>query len=688
MDLILELLCEEIPARMQLRALDELKLIIQNSLKKTNLNFSDVRGYVTSRRLAIIVEGLPKAQDNVKEERRGPKTDAPEKAIKGFLKSNNVTLEHCEKRKTEKGEFWFFVIEKKGLMTDEVLKHLLPEAIQSLQWPKSMRWGDGTFRWVRPLRRIMCVLNGKVLPIEVGEGIPCGNITSGHRFMGSSSIEVSSVADYEHKLKKNKVVIDVSLRKKLIVSQSRQLADAAGFVLKNDPKLLEEVSGLIEWPVPLLGKIDEEFMMLPDEVLITSMRTHQKYFSVLNKDGSLAPRFVMVSNIETKDHGIEIIKGNERVLKARLADAKFFWEQDKRHTLESRFNSLSQMMFHKNLGNLGQKVERVERLSTEIAKTIGTDPEMSARAAHLCKADLMTGMVAEFPSLQGTMGYYYALADGENIKVAQAIKEHYAPAGPEDACPTAPISVVISIADKMDTLVGFFGMDERPTGSRDPFGLRRASLGIIRLILQNNLNVRLSRLVEITRNQYIDDAAFSLEGFETVLLNFFVDRLKVYLRAQGVRHDLIEAVFQSGDDDLLRLVQKANALAMFIATDDGENLLTAYKRARNIVGIEEQKDGTNYGLGVVEQDKFVQTEEKLLWTALGEFDNIDLNDPDMSQFEEMLAKLANLRVPVDNFFDKVIVNCDDADLRRNRLLMLSTIGNCLDKLADFSCIER
>ena len=687
MDLLLELVCEEIPARMQPRALENLKTIIKDDLIESNLTFGNVRGHVTPRRLAISVEGLPKAQPDVKEERRGPRADAPEKAIDGFLKANGVTLSQCEKRNTGKGEFWFVVIEQSGLPTAGVIKKLLPESIDKLQWPKSMRWGEGSFRWVRPLRRVMCVLDGESLSIEVGEGITSSNTTSGHRFMGSGPFEVKSFAEYQKKLEINKVVLDAACRMNRIVSKSKELAEADGFTLKNDSGLLAEVAGLVEWPVPLLGKIDDDFMSLPDEVLITSMRTHQKYFSVLAEDGKLAPRFVVVANIETADGGVEILRGNERVLRARLADAKFFWDQDLKNTMESRVPSLSQMIFHEKLGSLYQKVERLKGLSKQIAQTINADPELSMRTAYLCKADLMTGMVGEFANLQGVMGYYYALADGEVAEVAQAIKEHYAPAGPDDSCPSAPVSVVISIADKIDTLVGFFGIDERPTGSRDPYGLRRCALGIIRLILDNKLNLELSSLVATSCNQYSDDSAFVLKNFESILADFFIDRLKVYLRTQGVRHDLIEAVFRSGDDNVLRLVQKAEALAEFIATDDGENLLTAYKRACNIVEIEEQKDKKEYGLEEVREDKFEQSEENLLWSALKEFDTFNLNDPDMSQFDSILKKLANLRVPIDTYFEKVKVNTDDTDLRENRLRMLSAIEICLNKVADFSCIE-
>tara|TARA_Y100001936_G_scaffold247882_1_gene294650 strand:+ start:5879 stop:7945 length:2067 start_codon:yes stop_codon:yes gene_type:complete len=687
MQLLLELFCEEIPARMQSRAADDLKNLISDCLKEASLSFEEARGFVTPRRLAVVVDGIPSAQPDVSEERRGPRTDAPDKAIQGFLKGNGVTLEECEKRDTGKGEFWFAVIDRKGQATPEVLVSILPEAIQKLSWQKSMRWGESSFRWVRPLQRIMCVLDGELLPLAIADDIPCGNVTSGHRFMGPEEFEVASFDEYEKTLQQKKVVLNAGTRRELIEEKAKTLAEAEGFVLKQDPALLAEVSGLVEWPVPLLGKIDSEFMTLPDEVLTTSMRSHQKYFSVVGKDENLAPRFVVVSNMEAADGGAAIVAGNERVLRARLADAKFFWDQDRKENLETRVPSLAQMMFHEKLGTLEQKVTRIEALASEIAEAVGADVEQTKRAAHLCKADLMTGMVGEFASLQGVMGRYYALEEGEAPEVALAIAEHYAPAGPDDICPSALVSIAVSMADKIDTLVGFFGIDERPTGSRDPYGLRRAALGIIRMSLENELNMRLSWMVDTARAQYDDDGVFVLENLEAALTEFFIDRLKVHLRSEGVRHDLVEAVSRSGDDNVLRLVQKANALAGFLGTDNGENLLTAYRRACNIVQIEGKKDGKQYGSGAVDVSKFEAAEERDLWQALNKVEKANPGEPDMSAFDEILAELANLRAPVDAFFDNVTVNADIADLRENRLRLLSEIEKCLNRVADFSCIE-
>lgn len=687
MQLLLELFCEEIPARMQKRAAEDLKAHIVDGLNEMSLSFKEAHGFVTPRRLAIVVDGIPQAQPDAMEERRGPRTDSPEKAVQGFLRGNDLSLDQCEKRNTEKGEFWFAVVDRKGRKTAEVLKKLLPDAIHKLHWQKSMRWGRESFRWVRPLQRVMCVLDGELLPFELGGGIQSCNITTGHRFLSAEPFEVGFFDDYEKTLQHNKVILNGAVRSALIEEQATALAEDDGFFLKRDAGLLAEVSGLVEWPVPLLGTIDTEFMGLPDEVLTTSMRSHQKYFSVVAADGKLAPRFVVVSNMEATDGGKVIVAGNERVLRARLSDAKFFWDLDRTQKLENRVSSLSQMIFHEKLGNLEQKVGRIEGLSASIAGVINADKEQTKRAAHLCKADLMTGMVGEFAGLQGVMGHYYALEEGETQGVALAIAEHYAPAGPDDICPTSAISIAVSLADKLDTLVGFFGINERPTGSRDPYGLRRAALGIIRMILENKLNVQLSWLVDKALQQYQIEDEFSLDNPKAGLIEFFIDRLKVYLRTKGIRYDLVEAVAGSGDDNVLRLVQKANSLAGFLSTENGVNLLSAYKRACNIVQIEEKRDGKKYGLEPVDGKKFEQIEEIELWKALARLEQSNLGNFDMSKFDETLSDLAKLRSPVDSFFERVTVNTDNADIRENRLRLLSEIETCLNKVANFSCID-
>ena len=674
MQLLLELFCEEIPARMQKRAADDLKNLITAGLKDASLSFEDAHGYVTPRRLAIVVDGIPEAQPDVSEERRGPRIDAPEKAIEGFLKGNGVTLDQCEKRDTGKDEFWFAVIDRKGRATADVLKTLLPESIHKLSWQKSMRWGEGSFRWVRPLQRVLCVLDGELLALEIAPGIPCGNVTTGHRFMGPEPFEVGFFDDYEKMLQHKKVILKVATRRKLIEEKATALAEADGFSLKRDPGLLAEVSGLVEWPVPLLGSIDAEFMALPDEVLTTSMRSHQKYFSVVAEDGKLAPRFVVVSNMEAEDGGAAIVAGNERVLRARLADAKFFWDQDRKKTLESRVPLLAQMMFHEKLGTLEEKVARIEALAVVLAPIVGADSEQAKRAAHLCKADLMTGMVGEFASLQGVMGRYYAVAEGERPDVAQAIAEHYAPAGPDDMCPSVSVSIAVSLADKIDTLIGFFGIDEKPTGSRDPYGLRRAALGIIRMILENG--IRLPLLTAFGKAAELYGAALPTGScaISESLITFFADRLKVHLRSSGVRHDLIAAVFALGDeDDLVRLVSRVEALTRFLESDDGANLLAAHKRASNIVAIEEKKDSVRFD-GAVDPALLTDANESALFESL----------------TIVVAKIQPLLA--EELYDdamKVLatVNADDPATRQNRLHLLSQIGAAMGEIAEFNQVE-
>ena len=687
MQLLLELFCEEIPARMQKRAADDLKNLITAGLKDASLSFEDAHGYVTPRRLAIVVDGIPEAQPDVSEERRGPRIDAPEKAIEGFLKGNGVTLDQCEKRDTGKGEFWFAVIDRKGRATADVLKTLLPESIHKLSWQKSMRWGEGSFRWVRPLQRVLCVLDGELLALEIAPGIPCGNVTTGHRFMGPEPFEVGFFDDYEKMLQHKKVILKVATRRKLIEEKATALAEADGFSLKRDPGLLAEVSGLVEWPVPLLGSIDAEFMALPDEVLTTSMRSHQKYFSVVAEDGKLAPRFVVVSNMEAEDGGAAIVAGNERVLRARLADAKFFWDQDRKKTLESRVPLLAQMMFHEKLGTLEEKVARIEALAVVLAPIVGADSEQAKRAAHLCKADLMTGMVGEFASLQGVMGRYYAVAEGERPDVAQAIAEHYAPAGPDDMCPSVSVSIAVSLADKIDTLIGFFGIDEKPTGSRDPYGLRRAALGIIRMILENG--IRLPLLTAFGKAAELYGAALPTGScaISESLITFFADRLKVHLRSSGVRHDLIAAVFSLGDeDDLVRLVSRVEALTRFLESDDGANLLAAHKRASNIVAIEEKKDSIRFD-GAVDPALLTDANESALFESLTIV--VAKIQPLLAEelYDDAMKVLAGLRNPVDKFFDAVTVNADDPATRQNRLHLLSQIGAAMGEIAEFNQVE-
>lgn len=696
-ELLLELFSEEIPARMQARAADDLQRLVLSGLKDAGLDHGEARAHVTPRRLTLVVQDLPEKQPDLREEKRGPKVDAPEKAIEGFLKANGLTREQCEERELDKGTFLFAVVEKTGAETKDVLPALLEKAIGDLPWPKSMRWGDGDMRWVRSLERVLCLFAGDVLPLTLRNEVPCGGTTSGHRFLAPEPFEVTDFEDYANKLRHAFVVLDRNERKAHIAEHAAAAAKAEGLALRDDPGLLDEVTGLVEWPVVMTGRIDDAFMDVPDEVLITSMRAHQKYFSLLNADGSLAPRFVVVANTETKDDGASIVAGNERVLRARLSDAKFFWDQDRKRPLESRVQNLADSVFHAKLGSMAQKVERITALAGELATHI---PDCHAgdamRAARLAKADLSTEMVYEFPELQGTMGRYYALNDGEDAAIADAIAQHYSPAGPNDDCPTAPASVAVALADKLDTLVGFFAVDEKPTGSRDPFALRRAALGIIRLVLENGLRLPLREALMKAYwgyNETVPDFEATLEDghkpkvLERELLDFFADRLKVHLRERGVRHDHVEAVFALGnEDDLVRLIARVDALSGFLASDDGENLVAAFKRASNIVAIEEKKDGSSFD-GDIAADKLTQDEERALVDGMNdsaERANAAIGD---EKYVEAMEAMSTLRAPVDLFFDKVTVNADDADIRANRLRLLSRFRSTLGQIADFSRIE-
>jgi glycyl-tRNA synthetase beta chain len=678
-ELLLEILSEEIPARMQARAADDLKRLMGDGLKKTGLEFENARTYVTPRRLVYVADGIPESTPDISEERKGPATDAPEQALNGFLGSVGLTLEQCEKREIKGREFYFAVIEKSGSAASDVLPGVISDALNALPWAKSMKWARHDLRWVRPLHGLLCLFGGKPLSMEFGP-VSSTDTTVGHRFLSSGSITVSGFDDYKTKLLAAKVMIDAADRRDLIAADAARLAQADGLTLRDDKGLLDEVSGLVEWPVVLLGSIDDQFMDLPPEVLTTSMRSHQKYFSCLDDEGYLANRFIVVANTETKDNGAKVISGNERVLNARLADARFFWDLDQQQTLASRAPALKDRVFHAKLGTLDDKVDRMQALAAEIAGMVdGADKDKVRSAARLAKADLSTGMVGEFPDLQGVMGRYYALHDGESADVADAIAEHYAPQGPGDNCPTKPVSVCVALADKIDTLVGFFGIDEKPTGSKDPFALRRAALGVIRLILENGHRIALSEVF---------DASAKLYGNESKgLLDFFADRLKVHLKEQGVRHDLIDAVFSlGGEDDLVRLLARVDALSEFLETDDGVNLLAAYKRAANILRIEEKKDSTTYDAQVI-ASKLELDEENALHDHLQAMSSDITVALAAEDFAGVMAKLASARPLVDAFFDEVTVNADDAAVRVNRLNLLALVRRSVDAIANFSRIE-
>ena len=679
-ELLFELLSEEIPARMQAKAAADLKRLVVERLKDARLEHTGAESFVTPRRLALVIQGLPVTQPDISVERKGPKVDAPEKAIQGFLRSAGLTLDQCEQRDTPKGKVWFAVSEEKGRPTADVLADVIPDALEKLPWAKSMRWGSGRARWVRPIHSLLCLLDGTVVPFGF-HGTETGNATRGHRILAGDEFTVSNFADYRERLRAAFVMLDGAERLQVIRDGAQRLAEAEGLSVKPDEALLAENTGLVEWPLPLLGRIDAAFMEVPGEVLSSAMRKHQKYFSLEDAAGKLAAHFVLVANMDTADGGAAIVDGNERVLRARLSDAKFFWDQDRKNTLSSRTPALKHIVFHAKLGTLDEKVDRIQALAVELCQYIpGSERDRVRSAARLCKADLSTEMVGEFPDLQGIMGRYYALADGEAPEVAKAIAEHYSPLGPNDNCPSAPESVAVALADKIDSLAGFFSIDEKPTGSKDPYALRRAALGVIRLILENELRLPLLSVFRAAAGESGDDSS-------QALLDFFADRLKVHLREKGVRHDLVSAVFAlGGEDDLVRLMARVEALGGFLGSEDGEHLLTAYKRAANILRIEEKKDGTSYA-AKPDAALFAEEQERALHSAIQDVNERTSGALEQEKFEDAMAIMSGLRQPMDTFFDDVTVNAEDVALRINRLNLLSEIRDSLDRIADFSKIE-
>ena len=707
-ELLLELLCEEIPARMQDRARADLERLITDGLKGAGLDFSGVWTFSTPRRLGLSVEGLPEQQPDVRQERKGPRVGSPDKAIEGFLRSVGFdSLERCEVREVKGADFHFAVIERQGAPTAQALGGIVTTAIRSMGWPKSMRWGDSAFQWVRPLHNILCIFDGRPVPgsLDIGGGVSLGfnGTTVGHRFLAPGEIVVESTEGCRTALEKAFVVVDPVERRSRIEAAANSLAASLGCSLRDDWALLNEVAGLVEWPVAVAGRIDDDFMALPTEVLITSMRSHQKYFALEDAAGRMAPHFIAIANMTTADGGKTVAAGNERVLRARLADAQFFWDQDRAATLADRVEALEGITFHAKLGTVGAKMRRIHNMARELAPMVGADEEMAKRAAELAKADLTTGMVGEFPELQGVIGRYYALEDGKDEAVADAIAGHYAPQGPSDACPTDPVTVAVALADKIDTLAAFWLIGETPTGSRDPYGLRRAALGIVRLIVENGLRLQLIGLLTRAADTVKHQRAFDKLGsnFEPLeparpgdpneaarqVFRFIVDRLKVHLRDRGVRHDLVAAVFaKGGEDDLVRLLARVDALDKLLGSDDGENLLTAYRRAANILRIEEKKDGRLYD-GAPTACLLEMTEESGLADALDTAAAAAQDGLEREAFGDAMTALATLRDPMDRFFDAVKVNDDDPDRRKNRLLLLSNIRAVMDSVADFSQIE-
>jgi len=731
-DLLLELFSEEIPARMQAQAAKDLERLVVGSLSDRGLLFEGAKAFAGPRRLTLAIAGLPAKQPDVSEELKGPKVDAPQAALDGFLRKTGLTKDQLKVEKTPKGDVYLAVIERAGRATAEVLAEILPECFAKLPWPKSMRFPDSPVRWVRPLHGIVCTFDGEVVPFEFA-GVTSGNTTNGHRFLSSGTIEVRRYDDYVEKLRKAHVILDAEERKAIIFEAVKSAAFVHGLEMIPDEGLLDEVAGLAEWPVVLIGAIQDEFMDVPPEILQTSMRTHQKYFSLRDpKTGKMANRFALVANMIADDGGKEIVAGNERVLRARLSDAKFFWDQDRKRALESRVVDLKDMVFHARLGSQYDRSKRVATLARSIASEIGllpVDGVIAAKAAMLAKADLTTGVVGEFPELQGIMGRYYALHFDHEPVIADAIRDHYLPLGPSDAVPANKIAICVALADKFDVLTGFFINGEKPTGSGDPFALRRAALGGVRTILQNEVRLSLHDIIveagfelliqklNLRPNPeamvFIDEVRLAFRRgepmpssnmnlqFEQIqefsnpfygevvpaLLSFIFDRLKVALREKGTRHDLIDAVFSLGnEDDLVRLVARVEALQSFLKTDEGANLLAGYKRAANILKAEEKKDKTTFD-GAPDASLLMLPEEKVLGEALSSASKSIADDVAAEKFVEAMVVMAKLRAPVDAFFDKVTVNDKDAKLRENRLKLLARLRATLHQVADFSKIE-
>ncbi|MCI5039105.1 MAG: glycine--tRNA ligase subunit beta [Donghicola eburneus] len=767
-DLLIELFSEEIPARMQARAAEDLKKKVTDGMVEAGLTYAHAKAFATPRRLVLAVEDVLERSPDLKEERKGPRVGAPEKAIEGFLRGAGVTMDDLEIRDEKKGQVYFATIQTPGREAAAIIAEVLENTIRNFPWPKSMRWGAGSLRWVRPLHSIICLLTredgAEVVDLDI-DGIKSGRATRGHRFMGGDAFEVSSFDDYVAKLKKAKVILDPEERAETIWHDATNMAFAQGMEVVEDRGLLAEVAGLVEWPVVLMGEIGADFLNLPPEVLQTSMKEHQKFFSVKNPKTGRIEKFVTVANIETRDNGATILAGNQKVLAARLSDAKFFWENDLRTAkagMDTWVDGLGNVTFHNKLGSQKERIERIVALAAELAPVTGADAEAAQTAARIAKADLQSEMVYEFPELQGLMGRYYAEAAGYDADVARVCQEHYSPLGPSDDVPTAPLSVTVALADKLDTLTGFWAIDEKPTGSKDPFALRRAALGVIRLMLENDLRVPLRQIFTSAINQFhkswssaadlcrysddfeqlpehcecetsewrsdvdrmygfvsylkrqpsslrneivgvpdmdevLQDSQETFSGPRDVLptaaksqqdlLSFFHDRLKVYLKDQGIRHDIIDACLaMDGADDLTLLVKRARALSDVLGTEDGVNLVQGYKRAANILAQAEEKDGVEYSFGA--DPKFAEVdEEKALFDALTAASGAIKDALSSEDFAAAMGQMAELRAPIDAFFEAVQVNTDNEIVRRNRLNLLSQIRQTCGQVADLGRIE-
>jgi len=691
-DILIELFSEEIPARMQRRAADDLRKLVTDGLVEGGLTYAHARAFSTPRRLTLAIEGLSDHSPTLREERKGPKTNAPQPAIDGFLRATGLKLDQLQTREDKKGAFYLAMVEKPGRAAPVILAEVLDHAIRNFPWPKSMRWGAGSLRWVRPLHSILCLMTtdagAEIVPLEI-DGISAGDTTRGHRFMAPDAFAVTGFEDYTARLKRAFVILDPAERADRIEHDIRNQAFALGLELVEDPGLLAEVSGLVEWPVVLVGSIDDAFLGLPPEVLQTSMREHQKFFSLRDPVTGQIVRFVTVSNRETADQGATILAGNQKVLAARLSDAKFFWENDLRTIanvgLSGMAEGLANVTFHNKLGSQKARIDRICALAREIARLVGASPDLAHEAAEIAKADLQSAMIGEFPELQGTIGVYYARKAGLPDAVANACKAHYQPLGPSDDVPTESVSVAVALADKIDTLTAFWAINEKPTGSKDPFALRRAALGVIRLVLENGVRLALNEVFAKA-----NDVAGPREGvFADVneLLAFLHDRLKVFLRDDGIRHDVIDACLNMpGNDDLTLLVTRARALSGMLKTDDGENLLQGYKRATNILTQAEARDGVEYSFGA--DVKFAETyEERALFKALDIAEGTITPAMQAEDFATAMTAMAQLRAPIDAFFDAVQINTDNQVLRRNRLNLLSRIRTICGGVADLAKLD-
>lgn len=736
-DLLLEILSEEIPARMQRRAAEDLRKLVTDALVEAGLVYEGAKAFATPRRLALTVHGLPGRQPDRREERKGPRVGAPEGAIAGFLKAAGLaSIDQARVQNDPKGDFYIAVTERLGRETTALIAEIVPKIIREFPWPKSMRWSTGDLRWVRPLQSILCTFGAQgdepeVIQFEIG-GIRSGMTTRGHRFLAPGEITVKRFDDYGPALEKAFVVLDADRRRDIILTDARNLAFAQGLELVEDDALLEEVAGLVEWPVVLMGAFEAEFLDVPDEVIRTTIRANQKCFVLHDpKTGRLANRFILVSNLIASDGGKAISAGNERVVRARLSDARFFWETDKRIPLEERAKKLENIVFHEKLGTQSERVERIARLAREIAPAVGADADLAERAARLAKADLVTETVGEFPEVQGLAGRYLATLQGEPEDVAIAIGDHYKPAGQGDRVPENPVAIAVALADKLDTLVGFWAIDEKPTGSKDPYALRRSALGVIRIVLENGLRVGLQELClkaallhtagslratiagridllerllavvpgstgigELASGMSSDDAerliallGSNLSAIRDLTSNFFADRLKVQLREQGARHDLVDAVFALGSqDDLVLITRRVEALGAFLATEDGKNLLAGYRRAANILRAEEKKDGPGAYDAAPDAALLVEPAEQALHAALDQAAPEAQAAVAAEDFAAAMAALAALRPAVDAFFDAVTVNAEDAALRLNRLRLLARLRAATLTVADFGRI--